>query len=97
MPLTGGDALAALMGRRFGRRYYTVMGSTRSLEGSLVMFCASALTTFLALALLGAHKSLGIALVTALGATLAEAIAPWGLDNLTIPAAAAVLLALLAR
>jgi phytol kinase len=97
MPLTWGDALAAVVGRRFGQRHYTVMGSTRSLEGSLVMFCASALATFLALALLGGDKSLGIALITALGATLAEAIAPWGLDNLTIPAAAAALLALLAR
>lgn len=96
MPLTWGDALAAVMGRRYGRRHYTVLGSTRSVEGSLVMFCASALATGLALALLGAENPLGMALVTAMGATLAESISPWGLDNLTVPAASALLLALLA-
>jgi dolichol kinase len=93
MPLTWGDALAAVLGKRFGRRHYTVLGATRSLEGSLVMFCASSLATGLALALLGTEEPLGIALVTALGTTLAEAVSPWGLDNLTIPAAAAALLA----
>ncbi len=96
MPLTWGDALAAVMGRQFGRRHYTILGATRSLEGSLVMFCASALATGLALALLGADSPVSITLITALGATLAEAVSPWGLDNLTIPAAAAALLALLA-
>ena len=95
MPLTWGDALAAVLGKQCGRRHYTVLGATRSLEGSLAMFCASALATGLALALLGAEGAMSVALVTALGTTLAEAISPWGLDNLTIPAAAAALLALL--
>ena len=97
MPMTWGDALAAVLGRRYGRRRYTVLGATRSLEGSLVMFGASALTTWLALALLGAGNPLGLALGTAAGATLAEAISPWGLDNLAVPAASALVLALLAR
>jgi dolichol kinase len=96
MPMTWGDALAAVIGRRYGRRQYTVLNSTRSLEGSLVMFGASALSTWLALALLGADTSLGMALVTAAGASLAESISPWGLDNLTVPTASAALLALLA-
>lgn len=96
MPMTWGDALASVIGRRYGRRQYTVLSSTRSLEGSLVMFGAGALATWLALALLGTENPLGLALVTAAGATLAESISPWGLDNLTVPAASALLLALLA-
>jgi phytol kinase len=97
MPMTWGDALAAVLGRRYGRRRYTVLGATRSLEGSLVMFGASALATWLALALLdGGGNPLGLALATAVGAALAESISPWGLDNLTVPAASALVLALLA-
>jgi phytol kinase len=97
MPMTWGDALAAVLGRRYGRRRYTVLGATRSLEGSLVMFGASALATWLALALLdGGGNPLGLALATAVGAALAESISPWGLDNLTVPAASALILALLA-
>ena len=96
MPLTWGDALAAVMGRRYGRRHYTVLGSTRSLEGSLTMFVLSALSVWLALALFDVANPLGLALVTAAGATLVEAVSPWGLDNLTIPAVSALLLALLA-
>jgi len=37
MPLTWGDAMAAILGRRYGHYHYTVVGRTRSLEGSLAM------------------------------------------------------------
>jgi phytol kinase len=96
MPMTWGDALAAVVGRRWGRRSYTVLGSTRSLEGSLTMFCFSALSTWLALTLLSGQNPVTAALVTAGGATLVEAVCPWGLDNLMVPAVSALLLALLA-
>jgi phytol kinase len=96
MPMTWGDALAAVLGRRYGRRRYTVLGATRSLEGSLVMLGASALATWLVLALLDGGNPLGLALATAAAATLAESVSPWGLDNLTVPAASALVLALLA-
>jgi phytol kinase len=96
MPMTWGDALAAVLGRRYGRRRYTVLGATRSLEGSLVMLGASVLATWLALALLDGGNPLSLALATAAAATLAESVSPWGLDNLTVPAASALVLALLA-
>jgi len=96
MPLTWGDALAAVMGRRYGRRHYTVLGSTRSLEGSLTMFVLSALSVWLALALFDVANPFGLALAAAAGATLVEAVSLWGLDNLTIPAVSALLLAWLA-
>jgi len=41
----------------------------------------------------GADNPLGVALLTAAGATLAEAVSPWGMDNLAVPAVSALLLA----
>ena len=96
MPLTWGDALAAVVGERYGRHVYHVLGSSRSLEGSLTAFGVSALATGLVLAGFGAPDAVGVALVVALGAALAEAVSPWGRDNLTIPAVSAILLAWLA-
>jgi len=100
MPMTWGDALAAVLGQRIGQQRYTFAGSTRSLEGSAVMFLTSWAATLPPLVLLApepghATAAAGAAAVTALGATLVEAISPWGVDNLTVPAASALLLALL--
>jgi len=93
MPMTWGDALAAVIGRQFGRRLYNVLGHTRSLEGSATMFFVSALATWLALG--ASLLVVPIALVVALAATLVEAISPWGIDNLTVPAASAFVLAIM--
>lgn len=94
MPMTWGDALAAVLGGRIGRRHYTILGSTRSLEGSAVMFAASALAIFVALGMIS-PLGIAVAIVTALGATVVEAISPWGIDNLTVPAISALVLALM--
>lgn len=99
MPMTWGDALAAVLGARYGQFRYTVWGSTRSLEGSVSMFLFAFIATFLALWLF-APLSLGLglfyALIVALLATLVEAITPWHLDNLTVPLVSVVTLYLLA-
>ena len=92
MPMTWGDALAAIVGERWGRKRYTVLGSTRSYLGSATMFVVSALATFLALG--ASPATIPVALVTALGATIAEAVSPWGIDNLTVPAVSALIIAL---
>jgi len=100
MPMTWGDALAAVIGQRFGKRQYTVGSSQRSLEGSLTMFLSSLIATFLALILLSSQpiafvNAVGIAAVTSLAATAIEAVSPWGIDNLTVPAISAMVLALI--
>jgi len=97
MPMTWGDALAAVLGRRIGQRQYTVGRSTRSLEGSAVMFLASWAATLVALVLLapeplGPAAAVGAAAATALGAAAVEAVSPWGIDNLTVPAVSALVL-----
>jgi phytol kinase len=100
MPMTWGDALAAVVGRRIGQHRYTVAGSTRSLEGSAVMFLVSWAATLAPLLLLTPATTnlvavAGIAAVTSLGATIIEAISPWGIDNLTVPAVSALILVLM--
>ena len=100
MPMTWGDALAAVVGRRIGQRRYTVAGSTRSVEGSVVMFLTSLAATLIPLMLMDAGMVdpvavVGAAAVTALVAAAVEAISPWGVDNLTVPAVSALILVLM--
>ncbi len=98
MPMTWGDDLAAVLGRRCGRRKYSVLDSTRSVEGSLAMFFFSWLSTFLALLLLSPldwQANLLDSLAVAAFATLVEALSPWHMDNLTVPLLSAVLLYLM--
>jgi phytol kinase len=101
MPLTWGDAMAAIIGKRYGYHLYSVGGRSRSLEGSLAMLLWSWVATFLALfvmpLLLGMPPinwilALLYGAVVAIVCTLVEALSPWGIDNLTIPAAAVLVL-----
>ncbi|MCC5636688.1 phosphatidate cytidylyltransferase [Nostoc sp. CHAB 5844] len=97
MAMTWGDALAALIGKRFGQHQYQVGSSVRSWEGSLAMFLASATAIFLVLLFLpgsflsnlavsvSVEKALLTALIGAGFATGVEAISPHGTDNLTVP------------
>ncbi len=103
MPMTWGDAMAATAGRRYGRYRFSIGGSTRSLEGSAAMLLWSWVTTFLAFMLMPviANKPpinwlVAIIYSGAVAAvcTVVEAVSPWGLDNLTVPAAAALVLPL---
>jgi phytol kinase len=97
MAMTWGDALAALIGKRFGKHKYQIGQSVRSWEGSLAMFIATTIAIFLVLFLLPGSalaqnavpfdiaKAILVALVTGTSATLAEAISPHGTDNLSVP------------
>jgi phytol kinase len=97
MAMTWGDALAALAGKAFGRRRYTVGRSTRTIEGSAVMLAASFAAMLLTLLLLpgsplaplaeplGAGRALAAAGLGALAVTAAEAVSPHGTDNLSVP------------
>ena len=102
MALTWGDALAALVGLRYGWHRYRVGRSTRSWEGSVALFLAAALAIWLVLTLLpgsplsplAAPVSQGRAVLAAalaaLAAACSEAMSPHGTDNLSVPFAAAL-------
>ncbi len=104
MPMTWGDAMAAITGQRYGHYRYTIGKRTRSLEGSVAMLFWSWITTSLALfvmpyllgkPLINWLLALIYGAAVAVFCTLIEALSPWGIDNLTVPAAAALILHLL--
>ncbi|HEY76646.1 MAG TPA: hypothetical protein G4O00_10790 [Thermoflexia bacterium] len=97
MPMTWGDALAAVVGRRWGRRKFRVPGGHRTLEGSLTFLVVAWVATALPLAFVSGTpfpgwQALPVALAVAVGTAVVEAISPWGTDNLTVPAVAALIL-----
>jgi phytol kinase len=88
-----GDGLAALIGQRYGKRVYSVLGMSKTVEGSLTMASVSTLVSGLVLSV-GIGSSLGIwgiALLVGIGATFLEMFSVGGLDNLTVPVGSAIL------
>jgi len=90
LPMAYGDASAALVGEKYGRRRYRVFAK-KSLEGSIAMFIVSfvslagSLVFFSFLYPISLFGSILAALAVALVAVLAETFSPLGLDNLTVP------------
>ena len=92
-----GDAAGSLVGRRHGRRHYSVAGHRRSLEGSLAVMSFGLLAILVSFAALGRGIDEGVvlaALMAAALATLLEAVSLWGFDNLLVPVAVAAVLLL---
>ena len=98
MPMTWGDAMAALVGEYRGNHKFRVLESTRSLEGSAAMLGVSFTAVWMALvAFQGkapASAYVWPAIFTALVTTLAEAVSPRGTDNLSVPFLSAIALVL---
>lgn len=93
--LTLSDALAALVGIAYGRLKYKTPDGTKSVEGSVAFFLCSFVCVHVPVLLMtdrGRAETLLIAMLLAWLATLFEAIAWSGLDNLILPVAAHVLL-----
>lgn len=92
-----GDAAAALVGKRFGRRFIQgrFVEGRKSVEGSLAMFCVAFVTV---LAALIANKAVPwyayvpVAAFTALACAAAELFTKGGMDTVTAPFAAAAAL-----
>ena len=100
MAMTWGDALASIVGQRWGRRAYTVWGHRRTWEGSLALFFSSLVAVGLTLLLLpGSSLSPTAECLPAstalLYAALAESVSPAGTDNLSVPLLTAATLYLL--
>lgn len=93
--LTISDTSAALVGQRFGRLRFQVMGGTRSLEGSLAFATTAFLVVLVPLLISTSVEGLQ-AMVLAVGIAIAvaiiEAISPKGIDNFSIPVATLFLL-----
>ncbi len=89
------DALAALIGLRYGQMRFNTLDGYKSLEGSFAFFLVSFLCVHIALLLFtdtGRAESLLIGLILGLLVMMSEAVAWRGLDNLFIPLASYALL-----
>lgn len=93
MVMTWGDGLAALIGQKFGKHKYQVLGSQKSWEGSLTMTAVSfAVSNLILLGVEGnVWQSWVVSLAIALVATALEAVSFLGIDNLTVPLGTAAL------
>lgn len=97
-----GDAAAALVGKRFGRRHIEgrFVEGRKSLEGTLAMFAVSffsVLTILLAYGSLKWHGYIPVSLATATVSAVVELYTKGGMDTLTCPLAAALVLLPLVR
>jgi dolichol kinase len=105
MAMTWGDALAAIVGKRWGRHHYQIGRGRRSFEGSAAMFIASFVAILLTLLLtpgsalspqstpIGFGAALIASFLAALIATTAEGVSPHGTDNLSVPLLASFVVA----
>lgn len=107
MAMTWGDALASIVGQKWGSHKYTFFGHTRSWEGSAAMAVFSLLAivvtlTFLPGSMLSPNSIpsrdtmlVAMSIIGTLVATLAEALSPAGTDNLSVPLLTGLVLYLL--
>lgn len=87
-----GDGMAAIIGQRFGKHTYTVLGIKKSWEGTLAMAIATYLVTCLILLAVQGNnwQTWLISLAVAIVATSLEAFSKFGIDNLTVPLASGI-------
>jgi phytol kinase len=98
-----GDGLAPLIGAKFGKNWYKIGKSVRSIEGSLSVLVASFLGAWICWFFLDIFATGGmsffnlvqimtLSIICANAAMLIEAISPAGWDNLSVPLLTAVVL-----
>lgn len=88
LTLTLADAVAALVGVRYGRHRYVTSEGSKSAEGSLAFFTVAFVSALIPLVLLGVTgwtEAVLISLVLGILVMLFEAVSVGGLDNLFIP------------
>ena len=89
------DVFAALVGKQYGKLFYSVSGGNKSVEGSVAFFFAAFFCAHVPVLLFTDTprlESLLIGINIGLMVMMAEAAAWWGLDNLIIPLFSYVLL-----
>jgi len=90
LPMAYGDSAASLVGEKYGKRRYNFVAS-KSLEGSIAMFCCSLLSSTIGLVFFSRFylfevSNVILATIAVVSVTtLAEGMSPKGFDNLTVP------------
>jgi phytol kinase len=98
--LAGGDGLADIIGRRYGKHKYTIAGTEKSVEGSLGMIAGSVIFSLLLVvifnAIVGGWDLAALVaplFIVAIVAMVIEGCSPKNLDNWTISASVVIVLA----
>jgi len=101
--LAGGDGLADILGRRFGRKPFGWGGARKTLAGSMGMLIGSFITPMLLVLAFTMRGTIDLQsillplLILSLIATLIEALSPKDIDNITIALVLYLSMALLAE
>lgn len=80
-----GDGFAAVIGVKYGKRKFKVLGNEKSIEGSLTMFIFSFMVSAVILYTFNPMNIILYSLIIAIVSTFLEAFSPYGLDNLAVP------------
>ena len=80
-----GDGFAAILGKKVKSKEYKILGTTKSIAGSATMFVFSLVISCVVFYMIGIEYFILKALLTAVIATLLEAVSVKGLDNITVP------------
>lgn len=97
LALALGDGLGGAVGRRWGRHFFSVLGSkAKSLEGSLTVLITSGASVWMAAVYFGRPLAPLVLFGAALVAAAAEALSPRASDNAILPAAVWLFLSLVA-
>jgi dolichol kinase len=88
LSMSYGDGLASVIGIKFGKKKYQVLGDEKSYVGSFAMFIFTFITMIIALFYYNINVTFYVILVLvfiAFIASIVEGLTPKGLDNLTVP------------
>ena len=80
-----GDGFAAIIGGKYGKNKFKVLGNQKSIEGSLAMFLFSFIVSLVILSIFNPMNAILLSLILASVSTILEAYSPYGLDNLAVP------------
>lgn len=86
-----GDGFAAVLGKKLKSKEFNILGSTKTLYGSLTMFIVTFLIHILYFGIAGIEYFIIKAIIVAIFATLLEAVSIKGTDNIVVPILTAVL------
>ena len=90
-----GDGFAAIIGVKYGKHKFKVLGNNKSFEGSLAMFLFSFIVALSILFIFNPVNMILYSLILAVVATILELFSPYGFDNLTVPLGTSLLYYLL--
>lgn len=88
LAMSYGDGFASLIGMKFGKRKYNILGDEKSYIGSIAMFIFTFITMIIALIYYNVSitsYTIVALLFISFVASIVEGITPKGLDNLSVP------------